>query len=522
MYSNHNSVLLTSYSQLSTSNYVHKLFNFNMTNFPPMKKLYILFLLIASLQQRAQCTFTSSVPYFEGFSGLTANNQLPQCWLVSNPSTCLTFTTNGGYAAFVSAPTGTNGFITHGIQLYANVVYSISLWHTEDVNGAGNWPTLGILMGTGPSLFGLTPITTSVITTSTVPTAISNTFNVSSSGIYYFAIAAISASTGPSQYLLWDNLTITIPCTIPANTPTVTIAQSSTVYCQGAPNVTLTASGADTYTWTTGATGSVFVPTTVVTSIFSVTGTHTLTNCSSTAIATLAVQPAPVISANVSPPQACSGITRTITAAGASSFTWNGGSGSGPVFTIAPQTSTFVSVSASGTNGCTKASTIQVTVLSSPTVSISVLSPQTICAGESVTLSAQGAASYTWTGPSVFLTGLVLIHQPITSASYSLAGMNGVGCKDSSVVQITVDQCVGITEKADQRVILFPNPSVGLYQLKGPPVSGYSVFDASGRLLKVGNTDPACPAVDLRGLESGIYFISFDARGQRVRVVKAD
>ena len=39
-------------------------------------------------------TTTNTVPYFEGFEGITQNNQLPNCsWMATSPGTiCLTYT----------------------------------------------------------------------------------------------------------------------------------------------------------------------------------------------------------------------------------------------------------------------------------------------------------------------------------------------------------------------------------------------------------------------------------------------
>lgn len=108
----------------------------------PILFCFLLNFLLPSYNIYAQCTFTSSVPYFESFSSLTANNQLPTCWSTPNiGSTSLTYTNStnafsgGSCASFYHSPAGTRNFYSNGIQLYAGVIYSVNVFYKTDNAG---------------------------------------------------------------------------------------------------------------------------------------------------------------------------------------------------------------------------------------------------------------------------------------------------------------------------------------------------------------------------------------------------
>ena len=152
-------------------------------------------------------TSTSSIPFVEGFENLSFNNQLPNCsWASSSTGTiCQTYTsantanrnarTGNKFAVF---NTSSGSFFTNGIQLNTGITYSSSVWYKTDVSGAFlNWSNLSISLGAAQSALGqVTVASTSgpVVSPSYVP--LSNTFTVSSSGLYYFGISATSTAVG--------------------------------------------------------------------------------------------------------------------------------------------------------------------------------------------------------------------------------------------------------------------------------------------------------------------------------------
>src|SRR5687767_1824333 len=114
--------------------------------------------LFAKGSLKAQCTSTT-VPYYEGFTTITANNQLPNCWTASNlGSNCLTFNATNQYAAFYYSPSGVNYFYSRGIQLYTGVNYSVCMFYRTTSPGNSNWTNLSILVGTNQNPTGLVQV----------------------------------------------------------------------------------------------------------------------------------------------------------------------------------------------------------------------------------------------------------------------------------------------------------------------------------------------------------------------------
>jgi gliding motility-associated-like protein len=130
----------------------------------------------------------------------------------------------------------------------------------------------------------------------------------------------------------------------------------------------------------------------------------------------------------------CIGATATLTATGATSYTWNPGALTGTNVAVTPTTTTTYTVD--GDNGsCIGTQTITLVVSPTPTV-IATSSSNTICAGTSATLTASGAATYTW-NPGA-LTGTNVAVTPTTTTTYTVDGDNGLGCVASSTVLINV------------------------------------------------------------------------------------
>jgi N-acetylneuraminic acid mutarotase len=144
------------------------------------------------------------------------------------------------------------------------------------------------------------------------------------------------------------------------NLPVVTAGASTTSVCFG-NTVSLIGGGAHTYTWTGNQTNGVpFTLTT--TSGYFVSGTNTLTGCSSTNIAaiTINVKALPPLTAIVSPSLICLGESAQLNAYGGASVGWVG-LGNDPSYTVSPESSTDYIVTATA-NGCQKTLTISLTV----------------------------------------------------------------------------------------------------------------------------------------------------------------
>jgi len=126
----------------------------------------------------------------------------------------------------------------------------------------------------------------------------------------------------------------------------------------------------------------------------------------------------------------CNGSTTTLTASGASTYTWNTTATTNTI-AVSPSVTTSYTVS-SGATGCTATAVVEVTVNASPTVAVT--GTAAICSGQSTTLTAGGATTYSW---STGATTASVAISPSVSTSYTVTGTSS-GCSDTIVQTVSV------------------------------------------------------------------------------------
>jgi PKD repeat protein len=216
--------------------------------------------------------------------------------------------------------------------------------------------------------------------------------------------------------------------------PTVTTTASSTSICTGG-TTSLTASGANTYTWMPGSlTGTTVTVSPTSTTTYTVTGTGP-GGCTSTQTVNVTVGAPPTVTATSSG-AICNGDSTTLTGNGASSYTWMPGSLTGSSVSVSPSANTTYTVTGTAANGCTNTSTVSVNVNALPSVNASA-SSNTLCIGNSVTLNAGGASTYTWMPGS--LSGSSVTDSPVATTTYTVTGTDANGCSNTSTVGVTVN-----------------------------------------------------------------------------------
>ena len=260
----------------------------------------------------------------------------------------------------------------------------------------------------------------------------------------------------------------------------VTAAAAPNPVCSGS-NLTLsgTATGATSYTWT-GPTG--IVSTNLNPGPFVVTsgdaGVYTLSasgggSCIVTAnTAAVVVNTQPAITAIASPNPVCEGGNLTLSgiSVGGSSptYAWTGpGIVSTPGLNPAPFVATLanagVFILTASVAGCADvtAGTLAVTVNALPTGVTAAAAPNPVCSGGNLTLTgtATGATSYSWTNPSgtvisALLNPAAFAVSGADAGVYVLTASNGIGCSvTASTAPVVVNsQPTGVTATAA------PNP----------------------------------------------------------------
>ena len=99
-----------------------------------------------------------------------------------------------------------------------------------------------------------------------------------------------------------------------------------------------------------------------------------------------------------------------------------------------PTSSGTYTVTATGTNGCTTLQTQNIVVNSLPTISISATPNDTVCVGASITLTANGGSSYSWTGGITNGTAFT----PTTSGTYTVTATSTNGCTKTQTQSIAL------------------------------------------------------------------------------------
>ena len=226
-------------------------------------------------------------------------------------------------------------------------------------------------------------------------------------------------------------VTVSASLTVTVNSPTI---------CNGQV-ATLTAGGAATYTWSAGASSTGVntadaVPST--TTSYTVTGTSS--GCTNTAVATVTVNPLPTVTVNS--PTICAGSTATLTATGAASYTWTAGATPLGVNTATASPATTTSYTVTGTTaGCTGSAVATITVNPLPIVAVN--SP-TVCPGQTATLTATGAATYTWSAGATPTGVNTATATPGATTSYTVTGTS-LGCTGTAVATVTIGGSITVT-----------------------------------------------------------------------------
>jgi hypothetical protein len=273
----------------------------------------------------------------------------------------------------------------------------------------------------------------------------------------------------------------------------------------------------------------------------------------------------------------CAGSTLPVTCTsvnGATNYVWTSTGG----LTIVSGQGTnniTVSSSASGTlsvvavNGPCNLSSIASLPLSldfypSPMVTAAV-TPNTVCAGDSVVFSAQGASNYQWSNGAV--NGATVL--PTASGTFTVTGLDTNGCSSAVNVTLTVNQSsvsqvnltgldsvvfnnttydqngtytqilqnvngcdsvitvnvsldfTGVIELANLASV-YPNPtqSTLTVHFTKPQFASYSVLNIEGKEVMNGTLNGLNTVIDLGSVKPGIYHLRFSGETTVVRLTK--
>ncbi|KAF5048080.1 hypothetical protein DSECCO2_453790 [anaerobic digester metagenome] len=278
--------------------------------------------------------------------------------------------------------------------------------------------------------------------------------------------------------------------------PNITIDANPPVICSGG-NTTLTASGANIYSWATGSTSSTITVSPSVTTTYNLTGLSAQ-GCSATASVTVTVSNISV-ALNALPSTFCAGETTLLSASGANTYTWDNGLSGGASNVVSPVATTTYHVTGSDTYGCSGTAAITVTVNPLPATPVITQNGNDLTTGT--------AATYQWFIEGSFLSGMnTQSITPDQTGNYTVVITNAQGCSATS--SPFYFELSGLSESNQETIIFVPNPTNGYVQFIGEMLQNGSysidVSDALGNnVMHLENTAGA----DLSGLSDGMYFI---------------
>lgn len=311
------------------------------------------------------------------------------------------------------AGTSTPNYVAIPVASSTNAICSPgSVTYNASTMTSYTWQPVGSFTGSNSGTITVTPTTTTTY----------SLFGTNAAGCPGFTTVSVNSSTGVPVYAFTGS------------TPTV---------CLGAA-ATISASGALTYTLSTGAAnGATFAPTS--TANYTVSGSNACGTSST--VVTVTVTPL-TINASASSTLVCANNVSTLTANGATTYTWApGAAGTSSVYLAYPSANTVYTVTGK-TGVCLGSNTLAVSTKTNPVITIAASSP-TSCSGQPVNLTVTGSAvTYTWNQGSQ--TAAVAV-SPTISTLYSVIGTNALGCNTSAsqVVVVTANPVISASASDD-------------------------------------------------------------------------
>jgi gliding motility-associated-like protein len=260
--------------------------------------------------------------------------------------------------------------------------------------------------------------------------------NLSQSGVYTVTVTSTQGCT---------NSAVVNGLVVPPPFPVATLSGNGTLCAQalnGSSNtITLTSSGANSYTLTTpayiannnpsgsGTVNPLFIipPFQNITTIATATLAGSNGICTTFTTITFTIVPNPTISISSPTPVICAGQSFTYTSNGADSYTWSAGTPGLTTYTspitVASPTVTSVYSIAGGSLGCNSGN--QTSTLTVNPLPLLIPSSGSVCIGSAITLSVGGTAvNFTWS-PNIGLsttTGSIVNASPTSYQVYNIIG----------------------------------------------------------------------------------------------------
>lgn len=406
-------------------------------------------------------------------------------------------------------------------NIQSGVVYTVS-------STTGN----GCTVSTTAS-FSVIPSPTIIISPTIAPVCAGTTISLSAIGANTFTWntgtqndTLVAAPVITTTYIASGNGTVNSCVGFASKVVTVIPLPSLTI--TGSPNLckgqieTFSVSGANTYSWSNGNTNPSFTLSATTNTVYSVTGTNTLTTCSSNTMLNVSVYPNPTVSISGTS-VICAGKNATLTGSGANTYVWSNFSAGNSIYPNPVSTTVYSVTGFMNPINCSNTAVFTVNVNASPSISILAVPSNTICEGETVQLIAQTniADTYLWSDGSAASTTSVI---PLATGFYSvMVSVASTGCSADTYIKITVDLCEHIEANTQFETLVFPNPTDNKLFIENVQPSGinFELYDLQGRIVLKDSFFPSNKYIELSNLSNGIYFLKLIGSENRIyKVIK--
>lgn len=320
---------------------------------------------------------------------------------------------------------------------------------------------------------------------------------------------SVTASSGFGSGSLQRNNLITV-----LDQPVISVNDGNVSACAGG-SATLTATGGRSYVWSTGATTSSITVSPSVTTQYTVIGTA-LNGCKDTAVATVTVSTtgAPIVTVNSE--SACVGATITLTAGGATTYSWSTGqSGASISYVVTGNANVTVTGTKDGCNGQAVAT---ITALPTP-------AKPTITRNGNI-LTSSSATNNQWYKDGVLIPGANGQTLEITETGTYQVFVTDASSDCSIASNELVITSTAIKDQLKNISLrLFPNPNQGSFNVEMESyVSGTYVMtltNIAGQELNAQTVNITAGRViipiDVKNLADGMYFFRMTgSEGQTV------